>query len=97
MGLLAALTAASADPRSWSRRAAVASTVASLVLLVALYAWPLPAAWLAPAELGLKVGVLGAGLFVLARARRTDTRLIALLLAGAAVLPVFLSFWEPPA
>jgi hypothetical protein len=88
MGLLLALSAGKSTALG---RLALVTTLASLVTMVSIYR-PLAGenSLLVAKSLVLAVGVLG-----VAMGRRTDTRLIALLFAAAAALPVLLTVWTP--
>lgn len=93
LAVLALLAALSSGPRTPSRAVAGIAGAASVVLFVALVA----SLSLAPSlMLTLKVTVLVCGALLLLFNRREDTRLIALLITGAAFIPVALHFWRPP-
>lgn len=103
MAILALLTALSAGPRSRSGRLALLAMGFCLAASVLLW-WPLGRTWrvawkpLAGVDLirflpDLGVFLIAAG--ILFGHRREDTRLIALLLAGASLFPLALHFWRP--
>ncbi len=102
LAVLAGLMAASAGARTWLGRLGGLAAGAALVRVVLLWR-PIggvtvddgPLAGIELITLGLEACVLVAGLAGLAAAPRQDTRLIALLLAGAAVFPIALYFWQP--
>jgi hypothetical protein len=90
LGLLMALSARRRSlVRAFGLGAAVAAVALGFEILLAYPAPPvvmLSAKWL----------IGGAGAAGLVAGGRDDTRLIALLLTGAAVLPLFLHYWQPP-
>lgn len=97
--LLAALAAMSAGLRTWSGLLAFAAAAAAgLLLVTTLFGVPGAAAlannWTAvsTALVGL---CLGTGVVLMVAARRQDTKLIALLLAGASLLPLAAFYWRP--
>ena len=92
LAVLSLLAALSSGPRTRSRVVAAVACGASLILVVALMA----SLSIAPYVLvALKVTVVVAGALILAFNRREDTRLIALLITGAALIPLALHFWQP--
>ncbi len=103
MAVLALLLALSAGPASRGGRLALLALVAAILANVMTWR-PLPWTWsvawppLAGVNLlrllpDLADFLVGAGLLLFHR--RQDTRLIALLLAGAALFPMALFFWRP--
>jgi hypothetical protein len=103
MAVLALLAALSAGRRSRSGRLALLALGFCLAAIVMLW-WPLGRPWrlawepLAEVDLlrflpDLAVFLIAAGILV--GNRRQDTRLIALLLAGASLFPLSLHFWRP--
>lgn len=96
LAILSLLMALSAGPRTWLGILALVATGVSALQVVWLY-WPgwVPGEWLAGLQLGGAVLAAVVGLLGLAFGPRQDTKLIALLLAGAAVLPIFLTFYQP--
>lgn len=91
--VLAGLMAASAGPRTWLGRIGWAAAAVAVFTLLAQRAVMTTGPQL---QLGAKVAVLVAGVAGLALGRRADTRLIALLLAAAAAVPVVLTFVDLP-
>jgi hypothetical protein len=91
--ILSALTALSAGPRSKLGLLAWAAAGCGLFLLLTLFG-TLDVPRLGMLELAAKVYILAAGALVLLVSRREDTRLIALLLTGAAVFPLVLYFYH---
>ena len=103
MAVLALLLALSAGPASRGGRLAFVGLAATL--LATLLTWrSLPWVWTVdwPPLVGLNLlrflpdlTVLLVGAVLLIGHRRQDTRLIALLLTGAALFPLALFFWRP--
>lgn len=89
--VLAGLMTASAGRRTWVGRAGVAAAAVAVYTLLAQRDWVATSPAL---FLGAKFAVLLAGIAGLALGRRADTRLIALLLAAAAAVPVVLTYVE---
>lgn len=96
LAVLALLQALSARARSWLGLLSIGGVVVALLEVVWLY-WPgwVPAGWLPWLQLGGAVYLVAIGLLGLAFGGRQDTRLIGLLLAGAALLPIVLYFYQP--
>ncbi len=102
LAVLAGLMAASAGPRTWLGWLGGLAAGAALARVVVLWR-PIagvtvdrgPLAGIELVALGMEACALAAGLAGLVAGRRQDTRLIALLLAGAAVFPIALYFWRP--
>jgi len=101
LAVMAALMTASAGPRTWLGRLGAAATVIALGRAVTLW-WPLGRTYFVPLgsagdvdllTFGPDVAIFAIALVHLLFAPRQDTRLIALLLAGAATLPVLLHVW----
>jgi dolichyl-phosphate-mannose--protein O-mannosyl transferase len=88
MGLLLALSAGRSTVMG---RLALLATLASLAAMVSVYR-PLASEG---ALLMAKSAVLAVAVLGMVLGRRTDTRLIALLFAAAAALPVLLTVWTP--
>lgn len=103
MAVLALLTALSSGTRSRSGRAALLAV--GLCLLAVVLLWrplggPWRVAWKPLADVDLLRFLPDLGVFLIAAGilvgnRRQDTRLIALLLAGASLFPLSLHFWRP--
>lgn len=91
MLVLSVLTALSAGMRTRLGALAGVGVLASALLLVTVFR-PLPWGNVEQVTLTAKLVVLAVALLVLLAARREDTRLIALLLAGTSLLPVVLHF-----
>ncbi len=89
--VLSGLMTASAGRQTWIGRLGMVAFAASVLLLLAVYGTvSLPAVEMV--TLGAKIVPVVAGLAALAFAPRQDTKLIGLLLAGAAAMPVYLHF-----
>lgn len=98
LAILTGLMSASAGPRTWVGRVGIVAAIVALVSMPLQY-W-VPAALVESMDalrIGGDVALLAAGLVGLAGGRRQDTRLIALIVAAVAVLPIFLYYYQPPA
>jgi hypothetical protein len=99
LAVLALLAAASAGRETWTGRVALAGAVCCGLVVLFLYwvpPWPAMQDHMDAITTALKVAVLAVGVIVIVGGRRQDTKLIGVLLAGTAALPLFLNFWQFP-
>lgn len=94
LAVLCLLLALSAGRRSWIGVLALLGTAASAAQVVLLYQPGWAGDALQVVKMGGSVLVVGAGVLGLLGASRQDTRLIALLTTGAAIVPLLLFFYH---
>lgn len=90
LAVMALLMSASAGRRTLVGGLGLSGAAAAALLLAMLVRWPFPN--YEQVGLAAEVVVVAAGVVGLALARREDTRLIALLLTGAALVPILIRF-----
>ena len=94
LAVLCLLMALSAGRRSWIGRLALLAMAASVAQVVLLYQPGWAGDRLQAVKMGGSILVVAAGVLGILAARRQDTRLIAILTTGAAVVPLFLFFYH---
>lgn len=94
LAILCLLLALSAGKRTWIGRLALLAMAASIGQVVLLYQPGWAAGHLEAVKMGGSIYVAAVTVLAILAARRQDTRLIALLATGAAIVPLFLFFYH---
>ncbi len=98
LAILTGLMSASAGPRTWVGRVGMVAAVVALVSMPLQYWVPTGLVeWMGQLRIGGDIFLLAVGVIGLIGGRRQDTKLIALIVAAVAALPVFLYYYQPSA